>query len=165
MSRLLRVLICAALIALGALSPTYAADSIGNVGKWSVFEERSGTMKTCWTATANDRRILLNGSLLYVAVTKHSGRQPELSVYADRRLPRSGGLTIAIGQSTFRLRSTGQYAWLDQRTDKLAINALKQVEAAGGNANFTVSIPNVGVFDFSAKGFAAALDMTLKRCR
>lgn len=165
MSRLLRVLSCAALIALGALSPSHAADSIGNVGKWSVFEERNDTIKTCWVATANDRRILLNGSLLYVAVTKHSGRQPEVSVYADRRLPRSGGMTITIGQSKFRLRSTGQYAWVDERTDKLAINALKRVEAAGGKANFYVSIPKVGVFDFSANGFAAALDITLKRCR
>ncbi|WP_168174865.1 hypothetical protein [Thioclava sp. JM3] len=54
---------------------------------------------------------------------------------------------------------------MDERTDKLAINALKRVEAAGGKANFYVSIPKVGVFDFSANGFAAALDITLKRCR
>ncbi|WP_141536230.1 hypothetical protein [Thioclava sp. ES.031] len=94
MNRLLKALTCAALVAFGALAPAYAADSIGHVGTWSVFEERSGSMKTCWTATANDRRVLLNGSLLYVAVTRHSGRQPELSVYADRRLPRSGGMTI-----------------------------------------------------------------------
>jgi len=155
----------AAFVLMGAATQSRAADRDSFFGTWSVFKEGSGSKATCWAVTAQEGDARLNGSPLYVSVTKFPGKAPELAVYSDQRLPRSAGLTLSIGQRRYHLESTGGAAWLHDPDNRRAIEDLKAAETSRGNSDFSVSIPKLGSFGYSAKGFGAALDQALKSCK
>lgn len=150
---------------IGAITQAIAADADKGLGTWSVFKEGRAPNATCWAVTANDGAARLNGSLLYVSVTKPPGKALELAIYSDHRFPKSAGMTLTIGQRRYPLHITEKAAWLSDHADKRAIEDLKALETSPGPARFGVSIPALGTFDYSAKGFTAALDIALKSCK
>jgi len=155
----------AAFVLAGALTQSLAATGDSASGTWTVYKEGRGAKTTCWAIMENEGKARLNGSHVYVAVTKFPKKPLELSVYSEKRLPKSAGLTLSIGQRSYNLQSTGTAAWLADPDHKRAIEDLKVLGASRRNANFSVSIPKAGSFDFSAKGFTPALSLLLKSCK
>ncbi|WP_298905531.1 hypothetical protein [uncultured Aliiroseovarius sp.] len=149
-----------------AAAPATAADAMKTFKKWSVFVEVTPKPKTCWAAT----RILRDpetGQNYFLAVTRFRGiRDPQVSIYSDKRMRKSSAIYLEIAGRNYRMRSDGMSAWPTQNADKRIISELLKVSQAKQPSERIVFVGQKGVIRVQVRidGFAQAMSIVTNKC-
>jgi hypothetical protein len=150
-----RVFLQALALAACAL-PAIAQETIGD---WSVFVEKAGVNKKCWTVTASSDKAYL------LFVSKSPGRKLEVAVSGEPRLPVSKGMKLIVGSHSYQFFSEGRYAWPDKPKDREIIEMIGLAESSGGKERVTFILSGAGEAFFSSRGFKASLKSAEALCR
>lgn len=157
MSYLAKLILVAA-VTLTALpaSAQETSDRYGVSQDWAMFAEEG----LCWVTTTNSGP----GRRIYLSITVFKGkRDPQVSVMADQRLPRSAGLSLRVGDQRYALKSNGRSAWPPKSADKKIIARLQKSDGAAAR-QIMLEQPGIGDITFSADGFRKAFAETLNMC-
>ena len=168
------ILVRACIVVLVALSfsvtinrSAQAADAIQKYGNWGVFVESEPSPKTCWAATTLHSDSGDSGQIL-LAVTISSRRSnPAVSIFSNKRLPKSAGIYLSVSGQEYRMRSDGQHAWpSNKKTDKKIVAAMIKIASSSKASDRLVYAGRKGGVRISIRidGFGAALDRLKREC-
>lgn len=165
-AKLCRIKVLLAFLIAFAATPATAADAIKTFKKWSVFVEVKPKPKTCWAAT----RILHDPETdqnYFLAVTRFRGiRDPQVSIYSDKRMRKSSAIYIEVAGRNYRMRSDGVSAWPPPNADKRIISELLKVSQAKQPSERIVFAGQKGQVRVKIRvdGFAQAMSLVTNEC-
>ncbi|WP_299409010.1 hypothetical protein [uncultured Roseobacter sp.] len=152
--------VCVAALAGSVQAETSARQA--TFGNWGVYVEEEPRPKTCWAATILYDDLEADQSYFLAVTQFNNNANPQVSIFSNKRMPRSVGIFINVAGRDYRMRSDGTSAWLSNRHDNLVLREFLQVSNNRGRVR--AGSKGFAYIDVDMTGFSRAFDLMMKEC-